>query len=88
MENPATQAVTDLLRILDSSQKGLDEKEASERLARYGINEIVETKRIRWFQILMNQFKNVMVIILICGMAVSFLVGENLDGYAIMAIAS
>ncbi|MBI4127195.1 cation-translocating P-type ATPase [Candidatus Peregrinibacteria bacterium] len=86
MDHPATTHIQDLFKTLDSNEKGLSDKEAAERLRRYGRNEILETAKVTLFQIFLRQYKNVMVIILLIGMAISFLLGETLDATAILAI--
>lgn len=73
----------ELLSVLESKEQGLSSKEAIKRLAQYGPNEIREIDQVRWYHILISQFKNIMVIILIVAMTVSFMVGETLDAGAI-----
>ncbi len=59
---PATQVLTDL----DSNpQQGLTSQQVSDRLAYYGTNELQETGGRTWWQILLDQFTNIMLILLI-----------------------
>jgi Ca2+-transporting ATPase len=58
----ATQVVADL----DSNvQQGLTSQQVSDRLAYYGANELQETGGRTWWQILLDQFTNIMLILLI-----------------------
>lgn len=76
----------DLLRELDTSDAGLTNDEAKKRLAQYGPNEIRESHPVRWYHILLSQFKNIMVIILMLAAGVSLAVGEHIDAAAIGVI--
>ncbi|HUT82766.1 MAG TPA: cation-translocating P-type ATPase [Candidatus Bathyarchaeia archaeon] len=60
-----SQTIEDLYKILDSKFEGLSSKVAEEKFLRYGANIVSTAKKIKPFQILINQFKNLLVIILI-----------------------
>ncbi len=75
-----------VLKELQSSEKGLSEQEAQARLLRYGPNELKEEKRISRLEIFLNQFKSILVIILIGATVFSAVIGEVLDAAAIVAI--
>ncbi len=68
-----------------SSPSGLSQAEASKRLAEVGPNELVQTTRIRPIRIFLEQFTDVLVIILIIAAAVSAYLGlskgESADLY-------
>ncbi|MBN1698452.1 MAG: cation-translocating P-type ATPase [Spirochaetales bacterium] len=66
--------------------EGLSEKEAEERLLSCGKNELIEKKRKSLLQILFNQIKEVMVLILIVAAIVSIFLGEYVDGAVIFVI--
>ena len=69
------QDVKDLLHTLASDgQTGLSEKEAAERLAKNGANRLREKKPKTVFQRFLEQFKDVMILILLAAAAVSFTV--------------
>ncbi|MCS7081337.1 MAG: cation-transporting P-type ATPase, partial [Chloracidobacterium sp.] len=60
-----TLSIPDTLTYLKTSPDGLAPAEAQQRLAQYGPNELEETHaRSRW-DILLDQFKNVMLLLLI-----------------------
>ncbi len=67
-------------------EKGLTQKEVQSRLQKYGPNELMERPRPGFFQMLLGQFNNFLVIILIIAAVVSLLLGEVIDATAIMVI--
>ena len=67
-------------------QEGLSEAEAKTRLVKYGRNELVERSRPGFFRMLLDQFNNFLVIILILAAVISLFLGEVVDASAIMAI--
>ena len=70
-----TQDAKDLLNALSSNaQSGLSEAEAAERLAKNGPNRLREKKPKTVFQRFLEQFKDVMILILLAAAAVSFTV--------------
>jgi Ca2+-transporting ATPase len=54
---------------------GLDTNEAGERLIQYGLNQLVEQPRPGFWQLLLAQFNNFVVIILIVAAIISFIIG-------------
>ena len=67
-------------------EKGLTPGEAAERLEKCGPNELVEKPRPGFFQMLLSQFNNFLVIILMVAAIVSLFLGERVDALAIMII--
>lgn len=74
------------LNALSSSRKGLSSEEAAKRLQQYGLNELKEGKKISPFEILLNQFKSFLIIILIAATIISLFVGEYIDALVIFII--
>jgi len=75
-----------VLEELQTDPLGLKEEEVKQRLEKYGLNELKETKRTTAFQIFLNQFKDIFVIMLLIATAISLAVGEATDAITIAAI--
>lgn len=65
---------------------GLEDVEVIKRLEKYGPNELVELGGKSPWKILLDQFKETMVIILIIAAVISFILGEFIDATAILLI--
>ncbi len=74
------------LQRLETGPQGLSASEARERLERHGPNELTAGKKIAPLLIFLRQFANLLIAILIAATVVSFLLGEHLDAYVILAI--
>lgn len=68
------------------SHHGLTEDEVRSRLEKYGYNELKKEERISPFTIFINQFKNILIIILLIAIALSALIGEVVDAAIIGVI--
>ncbi|MBR9707225.1 MAG: HAD-IC family P-type ATPase, partial [Candidatus Diapherotrites archaeon] len=69
-----------------SSEKGLSSKEASHRLERFGLNRLEDKRKINVLHLAISQFTSFLVLILIAAAAVSFFIGEVIDGLVISVI--
>jgi len=81
-----TFTVEDTLKKLNSKIEGLNSDEAAERLAKYGYNEIRERKRRSPLILLLDQFKSILVLMLIVAAVFSFTIGEMIDAVMIAII--
>ena len=80
-------SVKDVAEALGSDLKrGLTAQEAQARLGKYGPNELKEQPRPGFWKMLLDQFNQFLVLILIVAGIVSFLLGEYVYSGAIMAI--
>ena len=80
-------AAADAARELQSSiEQGLRPEEARQRLAGYGRNELQEAPRRAPWRILLDQFSDFMILVLIAAAIVSGVIGEPADTIAIIAI--
>ena len=70
-----------------NAESGLSETEASRRLKEYGPNRLIETKREGPLTILLNQFKNVMVLVLLVAAVISALTHDVSDAFVILIIS-
>ncbi len=71
---------------LDTGPRGLSEAEAAERLERHGPNQLAAGKKISAWGILLRQFANLLITILLAATVISFFLGESLDAWVILAI--
>ena len=76
-----------VLKTLNSNQKtGLESKEVQKRLQSFGQNRIQSIHKEKCYKILMSQFTDILIIILLVAAAVSFAIGESADALTILAI--
>ncbi|MDW8270290.1 MAG: HAD-IC family P-type ATPase, partial [Anaerolineae bacterium] len=81
-----TLSVETTLAHLQSASTGLTSAEAARRLAAYGPNELQAVRRISPWSILLEQFKNVLIIILLIATALSIVLGHGIEAIAITVI--
>ena len=74
----------EILVKLKSSRRGLASEEAEIRLKKFGLNALPEEKKFSNLKILISQFKSPLVYILLIAAAISFLLGEFIDGGVIL----
>ncbi|HEX7016862.1 MAG TPA: cation-translocating P-type ATPase [Cyclobacteriaceae bacterium] len=79
-------SVEEVLQKLDASPSGLRSGTVSALQEKYGPNALREAPRRSKFAILLSQFKDVMIVILIVAAGVSMVVGEATDSLVILAI--
>ncbi|HZX47659.1 MAG TPA: cation-translocating P-type ATPase, partial [Nitrospirota bacterium] len=80
------QKFEEVLDVLGTSVNGLSNNEAGKRLLEYGPNEIKESARRTPLGMLLDQFKDFMIIILVVAAVISGLLGEVADTIAIVVI--
>jgi Ca2+-transporting ATPase len=68
------------------AQNGLSSEEATARLGVYGPNQIQEMRKEASWKLLLNQFKEILILILIVAALISILIGEAIDSTAILVI--
>ena len=71
---------------LASTPQGLTSSEAARRLAECGPNELQAARRISPWAILLEQFKNVLILILIIATALSAFLGHGVEAIVIAVI--
>jgi len=69
--------IEQVLNELKTTEKGISQAEAEERLRRYGLNEIKEAKKISPIEIFFAQFKSIVIWILIIAVAISVFIGAT-----------
>ncbi len=78
--------IKELSEELGSSQEGISSSEAQDRLSEYGLNTLSSKKKLSGLEILFNQFKSPIILILVFATVVSALVQEWVDAALILAI--
>ncbi len=73
-------------RLNSNTIEGLSEKEAQERLERYGPNVLREERGLKIPRLILDQFKDAFVIMLLIAAAMSYVVGETVDAIMIAII--
>jgi Ca2+-transporting ATPase len=81
-----TRSAQQILSDLSTSQDGLAPEEAARRLRDAGPNELPQADRITPWEILFEQFKNLLIIILLIAVALSAFLGEVLESVVIAVI--
>jgi len=76
----------EVIKKLDSSDKGLDNKKAQDMLEKHGENILKKTAHFNGLKIFFNQFKSFLILILIFAAVVSFLIDSKLDAFIIFLI--
>ena len=75
-----------VLNQLKSSESGLTDEEAFERLKIYGINEITSKGKRGGLIIFLSQFQNFFILILAAATVLSFFFGERINATIILAM--
>lgn len=76
----------ELLKLLQTSEQGLSEKEAEKRLQKYGKNQLKETDKLNPLKIFFLQFKSFLIYILLAATIVSLIIKHYVDASVIFAI--
>src|SRR6185436_10355216 len=81
------QTVAETLNNLKSNVAlGLNDVEINQRQATYGKNSLPVAESTNWLQLVLGQFKDLMVIILIIAAVISAFLGDSKDVVVILAI--
>ncbi len=78
--------IPEIFESLQTGENGLSSEEAQKRLQKYGKNALAEDKKITLLQRFLEQFKDVMVIVLLVAAIISGVLGELADSLIILAI--
>lgn len=79
-------SIENLFEELQSSRNGLTEDEANSRFDEHGPNELKERKKVTPLKILLRQFANFIVWVLVAAAIISMVIGEIINFWAILAI--
>lgn len=86
MSQPHAVPLQETYRDLTSSPAGLSNSEAGKRLLTYGPNRLEAQKKISPWMLLLEQFKNALIITLLTATAVSAFLGHGVEAIAIAVI--
>ena len=78
--------IEETLNELDVKEAGLSQEEAEKRLNEYGPNELRKEKGISPIRLFIEQFTDILIIILLIATALSIAIGETIDALIILAI--
>jgi Ca2+-transporting ATPase len=76
--------IQEIIKDCTSSLQGLSSEEALRRLKEYGANELKEKEKKTPFMMFCDQFKDVMILVLIAAAIISGVIGEISDTIAII----
>ena len=76
----------EVLSLLNTTPKGLSQTEAEKRLGEYGPNELVEKRKVSALRLWLEQFKDLLIIILLIAVVLSAVLGETIDALVIFII--
>ena len=79
-------SVAEAAEALHTTPAGLDAATAQQRLAEHGPNQLAASNRKAWWQLLLRQFTDVMILVLLAAAGISVAVGETQSAYVILAI--
>lgn len=75
-----------ILKEYGSALSGLKESEAKKRIKKYGFNELPKEKKKSKVQLFISALNDPIIYVLLFAAILSFIVGETLDGFAILFI--
>ncbi|MBT8235652.1 MAG: ATPase, partial [Bacteroidia bacterium] len=79
-------ATSEILQLLNTSEQGLTTEDVQERLNRYGRNVLSEKKATPVVLLFLNQFKSIIVYLLVVAAGVSFAFGDHTEAIAILVV--
>ncbi len=76
----------DAIKRLESDKKGLTQEEVKKRLKDFGENKLPEKRKTSIFKLIIKQFKDFLVLILVIAAIISWLSGSMIDVYVIIGV--
>jgi len=87
MKDAHYKEVDDLVKLLETDIKnGLTDKQAQLLQEKYGENTLIEKKKKTLIAMIVDQFKDFMILILIIAAIISIVMGDQLEGFVILGI--
>ncbi|HEU0119456.1 MAG TPA: magnesium-translocating P-type ATPase [Bryobacteraceae bacterium] len=88
LPNYWSESTDELLRDLQSSPRGLTSQEAALRLAQFGLNSLSQNRRASAAGLLLTQFRNPLLLVLVAAAVVSAYVGEWVDAGIVITVVT
>lgn len=77
-----------VLQQLATSEAGLSEEQARQRLLQYGPNRLAEEEKVGWFKILLRQFASPLIYVILIAAVITVLFQDYLDAGVILAVVA
>lgn len=84
----SAQSIEETCKSLQTTTSGLSSPEVAQRRIKFGYNEITDVQKKHWYIILLNQFKSLLVFVLLLAALLSFITRNHLDAYIILAVVA
>ncbi|MFW5998947.1 MAG: HAD-IC family P-type ATPase, partial [Halanaerobiaceae bacterium] len=68
------------------TDKGLNEEEVEKRIKKHGKNKLKESGGVSAWEVFFDQFKDIIVILLLVAAVMAFVIGEFVEGFAVLAV--
>lgn len=81
-----TQSSEEILKIFDTQKSGLTQAQAQQRLEEYGENQLQEGKKKTLFAKFLDQFKDVMILVLLAAAVISLFMGDPVEAIMIIIV--
>ncbi|MBY9009983.1 MAG: cation-translocating P-type ATPase [Candidatus Lokiarchaeota archaeon] len=78
--------ISEVFKDLNTTPRGLSIKEVENRLISHGFNELKGSKKISPLKVFLNQFKSILILILIVATIISFVTGHEIDAIVILIL--
>jgi Ca2+-transporting ATPase len=75
-----------IARLKTNPDQGLAKKESIKRFDRYGPNTLQKEIKVTWYRVLLRQFTDMLIIILLVAAAIALVIGEVTDAVTILVI--
>ncbi|MBD3297610.1 MAG: cation-transporting P-type ATPase, partial [candidate division Zixibacteria bacterium] len=86
LSNPWSTSIEDVLSSLEVDRKqGLSSQRVTDQRHRYGDNRLQGAKRRSVWSLIIDQFKNLVILLLAAAAIVSFLIGQHVEAIAVVA---
>ena len=76
--------IKDFLKV--DKDNGLSKEEAKKRLKKHGKNKLKKSESISPLEVFLDQFKDIIVLLLLAASIIAFLIGDYVEGVAVLAV--